>query len=530
MASILAGLMLAGCDDSGPAEGRLGHVEGFYGGVIADSPRAAEVGRDILAIGGNAVDAAVATYFAMAATLPSTASIGGGGVCLVHNSKARKTESLSFLTKVSTGELEMTGGVPVGVPGNVRGMAALHARYGAVRWEELVSPGERLARLGTIAPRALMVDLQAASGIIEQDPVTRRVFSTADGRLIREGDPWVQEDLAGTLGNIRLRGAGEFHVGNLARQYVQAVRAAGGRLSMDDMRDQTPVWSEPLALKWGNHQAYFAAPPAGGGLLTAQMWSLLESRDTYERSSAELHPHVIAEMSKRAYAERSNWLNAADQFVGDPASVLSPTQIDTLLASYRADQPTPAFALPRPPQQRPNDAPAAVLVTVDRFANAVACNFTTNGFFGGGRIAGNTGVLIAPAPGINGRGAAAVGPMLVANTNTGDFFFAGAASGGTSGPAVLAQVAANAMLLQRPLSEAIHRQRALHPGQPDQVYAEPGAADALRARGHAVEELRVLGQVSAIHCTGGLHAQRTSCSVVADDRGHGLALSAPQTR
>jgi len=527
---VSACLALLACSDSNPPEGKLGRVEGFYGGVVADSPRAAEIGRDILAAGGNAVDAAVATYFAMAVTLPSSASIGGGGVCLVHNSKARKTESLSFVTKVSGSGPGASAGVPVGVPGNVRGMAALHARYGAARWEELVAPGERLARIGAIAPRALIADLQVAATAIQQDAVTRRVFSTADGRLLREGDPWVQEDLAGTLGSIRLRGAGELYVGNLARQYVQAVRGAGGQLSLEDMREQIPVWSQPVTLKFGNHQAHFAAPPAGGGMLSAQMWSLLESRDAYEGANAENHPHVIAEMSKRAYAERSNWLDVRDTFVGDPASILSRTQIDTLLASYRAEQATPVNALPRPPQQRPNDAPAATLVTVDRFANAVACSFTTNGFFGGARVAGATGVLIAPAPGINGRGAAALGPMLVANVNTGDFFFAGAASGGTSGPAVLTQVAANALLLKRPLAEAMRMPRALHPGLPDRVFAEPGATAVLRARGHVVEELPSLGQASAILCSAGLHEQRTSCSVASDGRGHGLALSAPAAR
>lgn len=529
VASVAACLALLACSDGNPPEGKLGQVEGFYGGVVSDSPRAAEIGRDILAVGGNAVDAAVATYFAMAATLPSSASLGGGGVCLVHNSKARKTEALTFLTKVSAGGTGVSG-VPVGVPGNVRGMAALHARYGAVRWEELVAPGERLARLGTIAPRSLIADLQVAANAIQQDPVTRRVFSTPEGRLLREGDPWVQEDLAATLGNIRLRGAGEFHVGNLARQYVQAVRGAGGQLSMEDMRDQTPVWSAPIAQKFGNHQIYFAPAPSAGGVLTAEMWNLLESRDTYEGTNAQNYPHAIAEMSKRAYADRSNWLNANDGFAGDPAGVLSQTQIDSLLASYRAEQATPLSALPRQPQQRPNDAPAAALVAVDRFANAVACNFTTNGFFGGARIAGSTGVLISPAPGVNGRGPAAVGPMLVANVNTGDFFFAGAASGGTSGPAVLTQVAANAMLLKRPLSEAMRMPRALHPGLPDKVYAESGAAAALRARGHMVEELPELGQVSAIHCAKGLHEERASCSAMADPRGNGLALSAPSAR
>jgi len=118
----------------------------------------------------------------------------------------------------------------------------------------------------------------------------------------------------------------------------------------------------------------------------------------------------------------------------------------------------------------------------------------------------------------------------VSNANTGDFFFAGAASGGTSGPAVLAQVAANAMLLKRPLAQAMSMPRALHPGLPDKVFAEPAAAAALRARGHVVDELSPLGQVSAIHCSQGLNEERTSCSVAGDPRGNGLALSAPNTR
>lgn len=520
-------LALSGCGSDGPAEGKLGLVEGFYGGVIADSPRAAEIGRDVLSIGGNATDAAVAAYFAMAVTLPSSASIGGGGVCLVHNSKERKTEALLFLSKPPAGG---GAGVPVGVPGNVRGMAALHARYGAVRWEELVAPGERLARLGTLTPRALVSDLQIAAAALQQDPVTKRVFSRADGALLREGDPWVQEDLATTLGAIRLRGAGDFHLGALARQYVAAVRGAGGQLTTEDLRDQTPVWVQPTTLKWGNHQVYFAPPPVGGGLLSAQLWSLFENRNTYQGAGDANRAHVAAEMTKRAYAERSNWLDQRDSVVGDPAAILSPARIDTLLSTYRADQSTPLSALPQAPQQRPNDAPAAALIAVDRFANAVACNFTTNGFFGGARIAGSTGVLIAPAPGINGRGAAAIGPMIVANTNTGDFFYASAASGGTSGPAVMAEVAANAMLLQKPIAEAVRLPRVLHRGLPDQVYAEPEAAAALRARGQNVEQLPVLGQVGAIYCVEGLHAQRRSCTVAADERGHGLGLSAPTAR
>jgi len=525
----MAVLILAGCGDSNPPEGQVGLVDGFFGGVASDSPLAAEIGRDVLAMGGNAVDAAVAAYFAMAVTLPSSASLGGGGTCLVHNSKARKTEALLFLTKAA--QTGMTGaGTPVGVPGNVRGMAALHARYGAVRWEELVAPGERLARLGTILPRALAVDMQPAGAAILQDPATRRAFARPDGTLLREGDPWVQGDLAGTLGSIRLRGGGEFHVGQLARQYVLAVQAAGGRISTEDMRDHAPQWMQPVALRWGNHQAYFAPPPSGGGLLSAQLWSLYGNRGTFAGANPELRPHVIAEMTKRGYAERSNWLDASDSVTGDPAAIVSSTEIDRLLASYRPDQSTPTSSLPRPPQSRPNDAPASSLVTVDRFANAVACSFTTNGSFGASRVAGATGVLIALAPRPGANGASAIGPMLVANTNTGDFFFAGASSGGTAGPGALAQVAASTLLAKQPLAQALAAPRVLHPGAPDRVIAEPGAAVALRARGHVVEEVSALGQVNAIACAQGLHEEDRSCQVALDHRGHGLALGAPELR
>ncbi|MEO8559447.1 MAG: gamma-glutamyltransferase, partial [Rhodospirillales bacterium] len=135
---------IVSCGDSGPKQGQIGYVEGFFGGVVADEPNSAQVGRDVLTAGGTAVDAAVATYFAMAVMLPSSASLGGGGVCLVHWSKDRKTEALTFLTKLPASG--SPGTVPVGVPGNVRGMAALHARYGVLRWEQLVGAAERMSR------------------------------------------------------------------------------------------------------------------------------------------------------------------------------------------------------------------------------------------------------------------------------------------------------------------------------------------------------------------------------------------------
>jgi hypothetical protein len=116
--------------------------------------------------------------------------------------------------------------------------------------------------------------------------------------------------------------------------------------------------------------------------------------------------------------------------------------------------------------------------------------------------------------------------MIVANTNTGDFLFAGSASGGTSGPAMLAAVAAGSLLLNQPLSVSLRAPRVLHPGMPDKVFAEPGTGDALRGRGYTVEDLQSLGQVDAIACPKGLREEARSCEVGSDPRGFGLGLGA----
>jgi gamma-glutamyltranspeptidase/glutathione hydrolase len=253
-------------------------------------------------------------------------------------------------------------------------------------------------------------------------------------------------------------------------------------------------------------------------------------RNRYDGVAEDQRPALFTEITRRAYADRSYWTDAGDQVREDPRTILNQQRLEQLMAGYTPGRATPATGLARPPQPRQNDAPGASLVVVDRFANAVVCAFTTNGFFGGGRIAGSTGILLAPAPGVGGHGSPAIGPMLVANSNTGDFIFAGSASGGTSGPAMLAAVAAHSLLLGQPLAASLQAPRALHPGSPDKVFAEPSVAGNLRARGDTVEELQSLGQVDAIVCPQGLREKSSLCQVGTDPRGFGLGLSAPPIR
>jgi gamma-glutamyltranspeptidase/glutathione hydrolase len=265
---IAGALVLSAC---GPAvqKNQPGFVEGFFGAVVADEPRAAEVGRDILVNGGAAGDAAVAMYFALSTTLPSAASLGAGGVCLAHKAETRKTEAIVFPAPPAGPARDPRSGFDVATPTAVRGMTLLHVRHGSAPWGTLVAPGERLARDGAPVSRALARDLQAGAALIGQDTAARRIFDKGNGVAVGEGDRWVQRDLGSTLATIRVRGGVDFFQGHFARQLADAVQAAGGGLTLQNLREAVASVVEPIQVPVGSHTAWFAPSPFGGPMTQA---------------------------------------------------------------------------------------------------------------------------------------------------------------------------------------------------------------------------------------------------------------------
>jgi gamma-glutamyltranspeptidase/glutathione hydrolase len=151
-------------------------VQDFVGGIAADEPRAVLEGQKVLSAGGNAADAATAIYFTLAVTLPSKASLGGGGVCMVFDKRTKKVETIDFLSRVPA-DITTTASRPSAVPGNPLGIFALHARYGSFKWARLVAIGERMARFGVKASRSLVNDLTPnVSGALIEDAQSREVF------------------------------------------------------------------------------------------------------------------------------------------------------------------------------------------------------------------------------------------------------------------------------------------------------------------------------------------------------------------
>jgi gamma-glutamyltranspeptidase / glutathione hydrolase len=245
---------------------RSGIGSAFRGGpnfaaVSADESRAAEVGRDILLAGGNATDAAVAMYFALAVTLPASASLDAAGVCIVHDSKTKAGEAFAFPPTPAPGPIN---GVAFNIPVGVRAVALMNIRHGSMRWEQLVAPAERLARFGVPVSRALARDLQSGASLLGSDREARRIFGKGTGTAVTEGDTWTQSDLAGTLGTIRQYGGGEFFQGRSARLFSDQIAQLGGSLPLEALRNAVPQAGPPAGDKYSGHRVYVAQPPMGG--------------------------------------------------------------------------------------------------------------------------------------------------------------------------------------------------------------------------------------------------------------------------
>lgn len=237
-----------------------------FAAASADESRAAEVGRDVLLGGGNATDAAVAMYFAMAVTLPSAAGLGASGVCIVHDSKTRAAEAFVFPPVAAPGSIR---GIQVTVPSGVRAITLMHARHGSAPWPAVVAPAERLARLGVPVSRALSRDLQVSAVALGADSEARRVFGRGTGTAVTEGDNFVQTDLAATLGILRQRGGTDLSMGTLARVVSDQIAQIGGSMPTETLRSAVPQAGPPAGERYGGFRVYVAPPPMAGAMALA---------------------------------------------------------------------------------------------------------------------------------------------------------------------------------------------------------------------------------------------------------------------
>lgn len=388
----LAGLNPFG-GPSGPQEGSPGFVRGFLGGAAAEDPAATLAARNVLSAGGTAVDAAVAAGFTMAVTMPSRVGLGGGGACLVFDPDRGSGPEAVLFPPGARAAVPPGADRPAALPLLARGLFALHTRKPSRPFEELVAPAEQLARFGTEVGRGFAADLAAVAGPLLADPGARAAFAGPDGAPLVAGQRMVQPELAGTLGQLRTAGVGDLHQGGLARRLAEVSAAAGGGLTLEELRSALPRLAAPLLLpSRGGDQVAFLPPPADGGLAAAASFAAIQAGQG------------VAEAAARGLGAAAAWRRTG----GEPAALLAAASTSGL----------------------PGPLPASAgLMVFDRTGLAVSCAFTLNNLFGTGRVAPGLGFLLGAAPGIG-----AVQPPLLAagiafNRNLRAFRMAAAGSG-----------------------------------------------------------------------------------------------------
>jgi gamma-glutamyltranspeptidase/glutathione hydrolase len=373
-------------------------------GAIASPDRyGALAAEEILKKGGNAVDAAAATAFALAVTYPEAGNLGGGGFMTLYvdgkpyfldyreTAPAAATAGMFLDDKGEpVAARSQFGNLAVGVPGTVRGMAMAHKRFGRLSWADVLAPAIRYAREGFLVTPQLIGNLKES-----QAPFVGVTNFHARFGGLKAGETFRQPELADTLERIAQGGDAEFYTGKTANLLV-AQMARGpekGLITKADLAGYKAVWREPILADWRGFQAITAPPPSSGGVALLQLLMMKEDAAPLFKGVALNSPqyvHLVSELEKRVFADRAEYLGDPD-FWKVPVGKL----IDPAYAARRAAEIDPAkpSATPavKPGLEKPQTTHFSI---VDRWGNAVSNTYTLNGWFGSGVVVEGAGFLL----------------------------------------------------------------------------------------------------------------------------------------
>jgi gamma-glutamyltranspeptidase/glutathione hydrolase len=371
--------------------------------VVSVSAPASKVGCRILKEGGNAVDAAVATAFALAVTYPQAGNIGGGGFMVVHpGGKAepvvieyRETAPGAATKTMYTADDGLYGPKVVGVPGTVRGLALAHQRYGKLPWKDVVAPAIRLAADGFVLDHYLAGSLNAIVHTSDKFPELRRVLGKRGGaELWREGDRLVQEDLAATLRLIADQGPDAFYRGVIADKIAAEMKAGDGLITKDDLAGYRANVRAPVHGTYRGYDVYAPPPPSSGGTCLVEMLNILEAFDLHRhgRWSPETL-HRMIEAMRRAYCDRARYLGDAD-FVKVPTYLTSKDYARKLAEGIDPDRATRSEDLAKDiPLSREGDSTTHFSI-IDKDGMAVSNTYTLERSYGSRVMVNGAGFLL----------------------------------------------------------------------------------------------------------------------------------------
>ena len=511
---------------------------GQNGMVVSDNSVASQVGVDILKEGGNAIDASIATAFALAVTHPAAGNIGGGGFLVYMNTSGEVT-TIDFREKAPLAAtpkmfLDNNGKLieganhnsikAVGVPGTVAGLYLAHEKYGKLSWSKLVQPAVHLAKNGFQMPWGLYKEALRVVDLADSSDFIQGYFRNADGEVTRPGEIWTQPSLAKTLELIRDNGQDGFYKGKVAREIEDFMKENGGIITKEDLEKYSAIERKPVKGTFREYEIYSMAPPSSGGVTLIEMMNLMElaDLDSIEFNSTA-YVHLIAETMRRAYADRAEYLGDPDFNLEMPLDELTSKEF----AKMRFDNidMTKAFISDSSLYGHPYDGNNTThFSVVDKNGNAVSLTYTLEYAYGSGMGSDKLGFIFNnqmgdfnPVPGVTtssglvGSAANLIAPgkrMLSSMTPTiiakdGKPYLIIGSPGGRTIINTVFQTILNVLAYEMRIDKAIEAMKIHHQWLPDQILYEnhlmsPDTRDALKDMGHNVRGVSNLGCLMGI--------------------------------
>jgi gamma-glutamyltranspeptidase/glutathione hydrolase len=481
------------------------------GMVVGPEQLAAEVGAQILRQGGNAIDAAVATGFALAVTYPRAGNLAGGGFMLIHLADDDRETLVDYRETAPAAAsrdmfLDDEGNLDkqreyfslqsAGVPGTVAGMLYALEKYGTLTREQALAPAIALARDGIPVSYSLFFEISASAQNLRKNPAAERQFFQPDGSAYAVGDIWRQPDLAWTLSEISEEGINGFYGGEVAQLITTEMESGGGLITAQDLADYRVVERQPVRGTYKDFEIVSTPPPSSGGVHIVQMLNILEGYDLQAMGhNSAAYVHHLTESMKLAYADRSLYLADPD-FVDVPVTQL----VDKAYAEQQRQRIDSNVATPSvniaPGQLLGSESTETTHYSVaDRFGNVVSNTYTLNFSFGSNIVVPGTGMLLnnemadfASSPGsanafglVQGeankiepgkRPLSSMSPTIV--FRAGEPWLATGSPGGSVIISTVLQTTLNAMVFDMNIATAAAEPRMHHQWMPDVLKMEEG--------------------------------------------------------
>jgi gamma-glutamyltranspeptidase/glutathione hydrolase len=384
--------------------------------VVSSSDLASDAGAAVLGRGGNAVDAAVATAFALAVTHPFAGNLGGGGFMVVRaaNGKAatfdyRETAPGKSTPTMYLGQdgnidrsLTAAGYLAPGVPGTVRGMALAHKRFGSLPWKDVVTPAVALAEQGFVMSaslaRSLNNELRAEGGPMRRFPASVAAYGKPGGAAWAAGDRIVLPDLAKSLRAIATDGPEVFYTGWIAEAIASDMASNGGLISKSDLAAYQAKERTPIKATFLGYEVLSMPPPSSGGTMLVEMLNMLEATGIQKKPKGSVEAiHLVTEAMRRAYLDRARFLGDTD-FVQVPVNdLISKSRARTLAKTIDPKKASSSAELGKDiisAGDRPEPEDTTHFSVVDKNGMAVSNTYTLEGGYGSHVVIKGTGILL----------------------------------------------------------------------------------------------------------------------------------------